>query len=170
MNQGSTGSTGTYHPRSRVWPPVRRRSLRVPSGLQGYLFIAPWIIGLLCFQALPILASLWISLTKWDGMTPAQFIGLRQYQAMLNDPLFSRVLLNTISYVAMAVPLQLVLALFLALLLNRPSPATPLFRAVLYLPSVIPGAALAVIWMFMFNPTYGAHRPRSAQGGGEGGA
>jgi multiple sugar transport system permease protein len=156
MQVNSTGSIGTRQPESRSSGLAPRRRLRMPAGVQGYLFIAPWIIGLLCFQALPILSSLWISLTKWDGMTPAQFLGLQQYQTMINDPLFLKALLNTFAYVGMSVPLQLLLALFLAVMLNRRSVATGFFRTLFYLPSVISGAALAVIWIFMFDPTYGA--------------
>lgn len=153
--KGTTVRTMTHH---RQWQQALTptRSLRIPMGIQGYLFIAPWLIGFMCFQVFPILSSLVISFTSWDGLTSAQFVGLHQYATLAHDPLFGKALLNTLAYVAMAVPLQMLLALFLALMLNRSSRATPLFRTIFYVPSVISGVALAVVWLFMLDANYGA--------------
>ena len=132
------------------------RSVRLNrQSFQGYLFILPWIIGFLVFKAYPIGASFYVSLHNWDLVKEPVFVEFQNYAKLLADPLFWRSLFNTLYY-ALCVPLRLLLALGLALLLNRSWRAINSFRAILYLPSVMPVAVIAVVWTMMYHPTYGA--------------
>ncbi len=101
-------------------PVARRRNV-----LSGYLFISPWLIGFLLFTAGPMLASIGISFTSWSMLSTPSWVGLANYERIFTeDPLFLRSLGNTAYYVAFSVPLTMVLALGLALLLNRRFPAS----------------------------------------------
>lgn len=120
-----------------------------------YLFAAPWLLGFALFTAGPIVASLLISFTHWDMVSPPTFAGLRNYAQMLRDPLIAQSLRVTTLYSVMAVPLQLLVALALAALLHQPVRARGLFRTVFYLPSLVTGVAVSVLWMWLFNPQFG---------------
>jgi len=132
-------------------PPTRRR-----EALLFYLFISPWLAGLLIFVAGPMLASLYLSLTRWDLLSPSRFIGLANYQEMLTgDPLFWHSLRVTTIYTLAYVPLDLVGGLACALLVNQKVRGIGLFRTVFYLPSVIAGVGYVVLWMWLLNPQAG---------------
>jgi multiple sugar transport system permease protein len=123
--------------------------------LWGYLFILPSIIGLFLFYIGPMLFSMGVSLTRWDIITPAQWIGLGNYLQMLKDPLVSKALAVTLYYTALAVPLVTVTALLLALLLNAEIRGRSAFRTIFYLPSIVPLVANTALWMFLYNPMFG---------------
>jgi multiple sugar transport system permease protein len=126
------------------------------EALAFYLLISPWVIGFLVFQMGPMLASLGFSFAKYDVIRPAAWIGLDNYQEMLfDDPLFWQSLKVTGTYAFLAVPLGIVVSLFLAVLLNQRIPALSIFRTVFYLPSVISGVAVSLLWLWMLNPTFG---------------
>jgi len=131
----------------------RTRSSR--RNVEGYLFLLPWLIGLVAFRLAPIVASAILSLMSWDILRPPHFIGLKNYGDLLHDPLFWTSLGNTLYFVAGSVPLVLILALSAALLLNRPLPGIGILRTVFYLPSVTTGVAVALLWTWMFEPQYG---------------
>jgi multiple sugar transport system permease protein len=124
--------------------------------VEGYLFISPWLIGLMLWHLGPLLASLAISFTDWEILTTPRFVGLDNYVRMFtNDDLFWTTLFNTLYFVLGSVPLRLGLALLLALMLNRKRPGMRLFRTIFYLPSVTAGVAVAIIWLWMFDPSFG---------------
>ncbi|NLJ24989.1 MAG: sugar ABC transporter permease [Firmicutes bacterium] len=123
--------------------------------IEGYLFISPWLIGFLFFVAGPMVYSLVLSFQKWSLMSEPKFIGLQNYAKLSGDPLMWLSLKNTVYYVFGSVPLRLFLALILAVLINQKIAGTNLYRAILYSPSLITGVALAVVWMWMFQPDYG---------------
>jgi multiple sugar transport system permease protein len=126
------------------------------EALAFYLLVAPWVVGFLVFQAGPILASLGFSLTRYDVIQPPRWVGLGNFQEMLfNDPLFWQALKVTAYYTLLAVPLGMVVALLLAVLLNQRVPALPFFRTIFYLPSVIAGVAVSLLWIWLLNPTFG---------------
>lgn len=121
-----------------------------------YLLISPWLIGFLVFVLGPILASLGLSFYQWDLISPAKFVGLRNYDEMFNvDPLFWQALKATVVYVVFRVPLALVTALLLALMMNRKVPGIGVFRTIFYLPSVVSGVAVSMLWIWVFNPNFG---------------
>jgi multiple sugar transport system permease protein len=120
------------------------------------LFIAPWIFGFLAFTLGPLIYSLIISFFDWPIVGKATFVGLGNYKTMFtDDPLFWQSLLVTAKFALLFVPLNLVVALLLAMLLNQNVKGHSFFRTFFYLPSVISGVALAMIWAWVFNGEYG---------------
>jgi multiple sugar transport system permease protein len=124
--------------------------------LWGYLFLLPWLIGLLLFILGPIVASLYFSLTTYDVVSPPKFIGLANFQeAIFKDDLFWPSIGRTLQYSIVAVPLGLLGSLLLALLLNRQAKGIGVFRTFFFLPSLTPTAALALLWIWLFDPNFG---------------
>ena len=124
--------------------------------IEGYLFISPWLVGFIVFTAGPAVASLVISLHRWSLIRAPRYVGARNYVTMFtNDPLFWQSLRVTLTYVGIAVPLQIVFALFLAILLNQKVRLIPIFRTMFYLPSVVSGVAIAVLWQWLYQPEIG---------------
>lgn len=117
----------------------------------AYLFLAPWIIGFLLFQAGPMIASLVLSFTNWDAINPPTFAGLDNYRRLMSDPDVALSLGNTVYYTLLYVPLSIILALGLALLLQRAGRAAGTFRTLFYLPAMTPTVAVGVLFLFLLN-------------------
>ena len=118
----------------------------------GYLFLAPWLIGLLVITIGPMLASLYLSFTDYSLIQAPQWAGLDNYVRMLNDARLHNSLKVTFIYVFVSVPLQLILALAIALLLDKGMRALPFYRSIFYLPSMLGGSvAIAVLWRQIFG-------------------
>ena len=122
--------------------------------LEGYLFIAPWIIGFCVFTAGALAGSFSISLMRWDIVGEPYFLGAGNYAKMLGDRFFWQSLRVTFVYL-LNVPLNLALGLGLALLLNQKIRGLGFFRTVFYLPSVTAGVAVSLLWLWIFNPRFG---------------
>jgi multiple sugar transport system permease protein len=121
-----------------------------------YLCISPWLLGFLLFVLGPMAASLGISFTRWDLLTPAKFVGLRNYEKMLTrDPLVWQSLKVTAKYTSAYVPIELAGGLALALIMNQKLRLRGVFRTIYYLPSVLPGVAFVVLWMWILHPDVG---------------
>jgi len=120
-----------------------------------YLFVLPWIIGLILFDFGPIVASLGIGFTDWSLLDVPKFIGLNNYKEMFNDPLFFKALGNSAYYGFLSVGLGLCVSFSLALLLNQKVLGMPMFRTIFYLPSVVSGIAVALLWSNIFHPDFG---------------
>ncbi|RDU37101.1 sugar ABC transporter permease [Neobacillus piezotolerans] len=134
--------------------PLKRK--RKWGQLVPYLFIAPWIIGFVVFTIGPLLFSLVISFYDWPIVGEVEFVGLSNYITMFtDDPLFWHSLWITVKYAMIFVPLNIILALLLAVLLNQKVKGSSLFRTFFYVPSVISGVALAMIWGTVFDGEYG---------------
>jgi multiple sugar transport system permease protein len=125
----------------------------------GYLFIAPWILGLFIFSLFPIVLSLLLSLCRWDAITPlhsAQWVGWQNYQEMfVSDQRFWASLRVTGIYSLFSVPLGLVLSVAIAVLLNQKVRGIPIFRTIYFLPSLVGGVSVAVLWWRIFNRDFG---------------
>ena len=151
----SLGSTVRQQaPRVEV---MRRRGSRRArhNRIVGYLFISPWLIGFLVFALYPFLASLFYSFTTYDILTPPRWVGLSNYGLMLKDGLFWRSLGNTMYYTMCAVPLSTVVAIAIAMLLNMKVRGLAIYRTIFYLPSVVPLVASSILWIWLFNPSFG---------------
>jgi multiple sugar transport system permease protein len=135
--------------------PTPVHSLRRREALVGYLFILPAVIGFLVFTAGPILASLVLSLTEFNIISPPTWIGLQNYHDLVADPLFWQSVTVTVKYALFALPLGLILALALAVLLNQKVRWVAFWRTIYYLPAVVSGAAIAVLWSWILNPEFG---------------
>lgn len=130
-------------------------TMKQREAIAGYVAISPWMIGFLVLAAGPILASFGFMFTKWELITPPEWIGLNNFRRLLGDPLVPKALWNTFFYTVLSVPLNLIAALFAASLLNVRVKGSNIYRALIYLPSQMPVAATAILWFFIFSPTYG---------------
>ena len=139
-------------PRKRQMSSRERRSL-----IQGLLFVSPWLIGFVLFTVYPLVYSFYVSLTRFDLISPPRFIGLANYHELFfEDPLFWQVVGNTLFYVFLSVPLALTFAFFIANLLNSHIVGRSFFRAVMYIPAIVPAVCTAMVWLFLLNIQYGA--------------
>lgn len=125
------------------------------DSMEGFLFVAPNVLGFLTFFAGPLLVSLIISFTQWDGLTDATFVGLQNYIDLFSDRLFLRSLRNVVVFSAFAIPLAVVPALVVASLLNSKLPGMKIFRAIYFLPSIAGVVGVTLIWKQLFNSTIG---------------
>jgi len=130
--------------------PARRR-----EEIAFYLFISPWLIGLVLFTLGPMLISLLVSFTQWDLLSDPAWIGTENYRRMLADPLFWQALKVTATYTAVYVPCELIGGLALALLVRPKLRGIRVFRTIFYLPSVLAGVAFVVVWIWLLNPRGG---------------
>ena len=124
--------------------------------LWGYAFIAPWLVGLLAFTAGPLVAVFYWSFTDYPILSAPTWIGLDNYRRIFtDDDKFVLSLANTAFYVGARLPVHLTLAFVLALLANRAVRGIGIYRAALYLPSMLPIVALAVVWRILLDPRIG---------------
>ena len=120
-----------------------------------WCFLSPWLLGFTLFGAGPILAAVFLSFTDYNIFNRPHWTGLANYRAMLNDPLVPKALYNTLFYTVFAVPLGTFFSLLLALLLNTKVRGLALWRTLFYLPTVVSGVAMGVLWRWIFNPEVG---------------
>jgi multiple sugar transport system permease protein len=132
----------------------QRRAVGVNARQNGaaFLFLSPWLIGLVCLTLGPILASFYLSMTAYDMFTPPQWLGLDNYVKMfVEDARYYQSLRVTFTYVFLSVPLKLAFALGVAILLNRGLRGLGFYRSVYYLPSLLGGSvAVAIMWRQVF--------------------
>lgn len=147
--------------RMTTWPTrlgnARNRVLseRQREEFVGYLFILPWIVGFLIFTAGAMIYSLGLSFYRSDLLSSTTFVGLGNYQLLLQDPLFTKALLITTIYTGLTVPFGTILALAIAMLLNQKVRPLGFWRTTYYLPAVVSGVAVALIWGWVLQPEYG---------------
>jgi multiple sugar transport system permease protein len=127
------------------------------NNIAGYLFMAPWLIHLSVLILGAMLFSLGISLYDTDFLTKTEFVGLDNYRRMFNDPLFWKSLRNTAYYTFAMVPLSVTFALVIALLLNQKVKFLGVYRTLyyIYIPSIVSGVAIALLWSYLLNPRFG---------------
>ena len=118
-------------------------------------FLTPSLIGFLVFTFLPVVASLGLSFVKWNLIRAPEFIGIDNYTRAFRDPMFLRVLKNTVVYTLGTVPSAMALSLALALALNQKIRGVTLFRGLYYLPVVAPMIAVTMVWRWLYNTNYG---------------
>lgn len=121
-----------------------------------YLFILPWIIGFLVFTIGPLIFSLIMSFFDWPLTSTPEFVGVENYIKMFtDDPQFWKSLTISLKYAAIFVPLNMVVALFLAMLITQPVKGVKIYRTIFYIPAVISGVAVSIIWGWILNGDYG---------------
>jgi multiple sugar transport system permease protein len=146
------GRSADRAPKPRGGGRARRR-----EALAGYLFISPWIVGFLVFTLGAMIYSLVISFTHYNLATDiARPAGLSNYADLFDDPKVATSLANTLFYAVMAVPLEIIFALFLASLLNWVGRGSGIFRTVYYLPKMTPVVATAAVFLLLLNGNTGA--------------
>ena len=113
----------------------------------GFLFILPWVIGFIIFTVFPIIAALYIAMTDWSIIGQASFIGFQNFRAIFADPTFYKALLVTGRYAILAIPLTIITALLVALGVNNDYKGIGIFRTIFYMPSIVSGVAVAIVFM-----------------------
>jgi multiple sugar transport system permease protein len=136
---GSAGSLGGK-PR-RNWREIRA----------AYGFLSPWIIGFALFTAAPMVISLYLSFTDYDQINSPHYVGGQNYRQLLDDPKVALALKNTLIYAVLYVPTAMIVALGLAVVLNRVGRAAGFFRTVFYLPVMTPTVAAAALFLLLLN-------------------
>lgn len=134
---------------------VKKKKHRRNDSITGFLFVSPWIIGFLAFTLGPCLYTLGVSFTKWNLMSAPVFVGFQNYIKLLNNDLFLKSLYNTIRFAVVSVSISMVLALVIALLLNTNNKIMYVFRTIFYVPSVVSGIAVAIVWSWIFSKDFG---------------
>jgi len=133
-----------------------RLSQRGRRNIEGWIFIGPAILGILAFQFVPILVSMYASLTTWDGMNPPEFTGIGNFRRLVvEDTFFRETLRNTIVFTLGHIPLTIVIALMLALLCNLNLPGISIFRTAYFIPAVSNVVAISVVWFWIYQPQNG---------------
>ncbi len=143
------GRAGGTRPAGRA----RARGPRAAESRWAWLFLAPTLIGLAVLSAGPILAALGLSTTKWDMLTPPQFVGIDNYVTLLGDERFQKALRNTTFFTVVSVPIGLALALGLASALNQAIRGIAWIRTAYFLPLVTSATAIALVWLWIYSPT-----------------
>lgn len=132
---------------------VSRRVVR--NNLDGWLFASPWILGFILWTLGPMIASLVIAFSEWDLIGSPRWIGPANFTAMFDDNLVAQSLKVTTVYALTSVPLHIAAGLALALLLNFSIRGVRLYRTAFYLPSVLSGVAVALLWRWLFSAEFG---------------
>jgi ABC-type sugar transport system permease subunit len=126
------------------------------DGLTASLLLAPSLLVFGVFVFFPLIYTFWLSATDWNLISPVKkFVGLHNYLKLLRDPLFWKVLSNTVVFSFFAVAISVSLGLFIAVLINRRTPGRTLFRTAIFLPYVTATSAMALVWLWIFDPQYG---------------
>jgi multiple sugar transport system permease protein len=135
---------------------VRRGGLP-GDGRIAFLFLLPWLTGLVVFLAIPLVWAVWISLTDEQIVRVGVFVGTANYQEILtSDPLFLQALGVTLRWIVLTTPLFMIASLLVALLLNQRLPGMFIFRTILFVPAVLSGVAVAILWFVLLNGELGA--------------
>lgn len=129
---------------------TERRQLR-----KGLAFISPWIIGFLTFLVIPIILSFYYSFCDYSLLQSPAYIGGENYKELMADPVFWKSVRNTLVYAVLALPAGLMVALGLAILLNQKVPGQSVYRTIIFLPSLVPTVASAMLWLWLFNAKLG---------------
>jgi len=129
--------------------PLTQRRQRDDTRL-AVLFLLPATIGLLVFFFWPLVRGIWLSLTSWDLLSPAQFIGLDNYQRMINDPIFWNAVRVTLEYVVINIGIQMVVALLIAVLMQRLSQST-LLRSLVLAPYLVSNVVAALVFLWVLD-------------------
>ena len=136
--------------KKRRWSGVRRK-----DAITGYLFLLPNLVGLLTFSIFPIAYAIYLTFHSWDLASPPEFIGFGNIVRMADDWLFWKTLGNTAYYAFAAVPTAIVIAFWLAVMINRKMPGVLIFRVIYFLPNITLSVAAAQTWSWIFHPQFG---------------
>ncbi|REK65005.1 MAG: ABC transporter permease [Cohnella sp.] len=122
---------------------------------EGYLFISPWIIGFFVFTIAPLVFAFYVGLTEWDTFNKPKFVGLDNYAALFKDEDFIKALWVTVKFAAISVPLGIATSMLIAILVNTKVKGVYFFRTALYLPAVVSGVSISLLWKWILDKDFG---------------
>ncbi len=134
---------------------IHRINQKRNNNILGYAFISPWLIGFIVFTAGPMIASLILSFTRYDGRNPAEFIGFSNFTGLIHDKYVWNSLKVTFKFAFLSIPIGIVCGFLLAYMLNMNVPGMKGWRTLYYLPSLISGVVVAMLWRGLFDDQYG---------------
>lgn len=114
--------------------------------LLPYLLVSPYLLFVLVFVLFPVLFCFFLTFNKWNIISPMHFIGISNYTRLLQDRLFWTAIGNTVKFLLVHIPLQLIVSLFLAQLLNQKIRALSFFRASFFMPVIVSGVVITILW------------------------
>jgi multiple sugar transport system permease protein len=114
--------------------------------LLPYLLVSPYLLFVIVFVVFPVLFCFFLTFNKWNIIAPMHFIGLNNYTRLFHDRLFWKAIVNTLQFLLLHIPLQLVVSLFLAYLLNQKIKAAAFFRASFFMPVIVSGVVVTILW------------------------
>ncbi|WMJ87461.1 carbohydrate ABC transporter permease [Anaerocolumna sp. MB42-C2] len=133
----------------------KMKKSEVRDNINGFLFALPWIIGFICFSLIPLLTSLYYSFTDFNPVKAPVWVGLENFKYLFRDPLIFKSLKNTLFMAFVSTPINLFIAMLLASVLNSKFKGRGVARTIFFMPSIIPMVAATMVWIWMFDPTYG---------------
>ncbi len=150
-------ATGAWLDRSRRTPAPQNRPSKANRKLRraGWLMVGPGVLWLGVWVALPVVATFALSLTDYNVFNPPKWIGFENYLTVWNDPVFRKATWNTVVYTFWTVPVSMAIAVVIAVALNQKLKAQSWFRAAFFLPQVTATVAIAMVWLWIYNPQQG---------------
>jgi multiple sugar transport system permease protein len=147
MNEGRRASASVNN--------MARLHSETRAVLRGLAFLSPWLFGFLVFTLVPIVMSLYYSFCDYTLIQPPLYKGLTNYSLLVHDAIFWKVMLNTAIYAVLALPAAMLISLGVAMLLNLKIRGLSIYRTLIFLPSLVPAAASAMLWLWLFNAKLG---------------
>ncbi len=135
--------------------PAKRRPFLTPDEKVAWVLVAPWVLGFLLFTLGPMLSSIGLTFTEWTLLSPPKWVGLRNYEELLNDELVLQSLKVTTIYAFVATPLYITGSFFISILLNQRIWGRAFVRTVYYLPACVSGVGVALLWSMIFQKDHG---------------
>lgn len=149
MRKGNTNAAAPKKAQPRLSKVTKKNIAR------GYLFLAPNLIGFICFTLIPVIAAFALAFTDWNAFGAPHFVGLENFRTMFGDANFKASFWNNMKYTLLYVPGTIILALLFALALNKKIVAKGAFRVIYFLPYITSMVAVSMIWRMLYNGTYG---------------
>jgi multiple sugar transport system permease protein len=141
-----------------IYLAVRRgrkiRAYKPAETWAAMMFVSPWLTGLICLTAGPILFSILLSFTRYDVLSNARYVGIDNYRQLFRDPLFFKSLWNTV-FMLIRVPMGMALSLAIAIMLNQKVRGIGGYRTIFYLPTIVPLVAASLLWISLLNDSFG---------------
>ncbi|SEO51777.1 multiple sugar transport system permease protein [Amphibacillus marinus] len=127
----------------------------MPKQKVGFYFILPWLVGLIAFTIVPMLIALYISMTNWSIIGSAEFVGLANFKRIFEEGMFYETLWITVRYALLAVPMTIATAFIVAIFLNNNLRFIGIYRTIFYMPAIVSGVAVAIVFKWVLDPNYG---------------
>src|SRR5690348_8587977 len=126
--------------------PLHKKHKKSKRNFLPYLLVSPYLLFLVVFAIFPVLFCFFLTFNNWNIIAPMHFIGLKNYSRLIHDRLFWKAILNTLQFLLLHIPLQLIVSLFLAFLLNKKIKAGAFFRASFFMPVIVSGVVVTILW------------------------
>ena len=121
----------------------------------GLVFVLPSVLGTLIFIVIPVICSFGLSFTRWDLLNPVRFVGLENYKTVLTEPLFLKILLNTVVFALATSVFGVIIPLILSEILNSKIRGSEFFKTAYFLPFITPMIVIGIVWQWIFDPNIG---------------